>query len=75
VVLGDKRSLESLLHDITRIPITALQGTPLQGTPLSAFSELERMSWSDTRSTKKEEDMAYSLLGLFGVHMPIIYGE
>ncbi|KAK7990391.1 kinesin light chain 1 [Apiospora arundinis] len=68
--LGDKGSLKNLLHDITGIPISALQGTPL-----SDFSETERMSWSDTRKTKKEEDMAYSLLGLFGVHMPMIYGE
>ncbi|KAK8006763.1 Carbonic anhydrase [Apiospora arundinis] len=68
--LGDKRSLEGLLQEITMIPNTALQGLPL-----SDFSETERMSWSDTRSTKKEEDIAYSLLGIFGVHMPMIYGE
>lgn len=68
--LGDEKSFEGLLRDITRIPIAALRDTPV-----SEFSETERISWSDTRSTKKEEDMAYSLLGLFGVHMLMIYGE
>jgi len=33
------------------------------------------MSWADTRQTTREEDMAYSLLGIFDVHMPLIYGE
>ncbi|KAI1275681.1 kinesin light chain 1, partial [Xylaria sp. FL0933] len=68
--LGDKKSLERLIHDITGIPISALQGTPL-----ADFSDVELMSWSDNRHTKKEEDLAYCLLGIFRVHMPLIYGE
>lgn len=35
----------------------------------------ERMKWAEFRKTTKPEDMAYALLGLFGVHMPLIYGE
>lgn len=35
----------------------------------------ERMSWASTRVTTKVEDSAYSLMGLFDVHMPLIYGE
>jgi hypothetical protein len=27
------------------------------------------------RETKREEDAAYSLLGIFDIHMPLIYGE
>ncbi|KAI1346857.1 kinesin light chain 1 [Xylaria sp. FL0043] len=68
--LGDKKSLERLIHDITGIPISALQGTPLD-----EFSDVKLMSWSDNRQTKKEEDLAYCLLGIFRVHMPLIYGE
>jgi hypothetical protein len=68
--LGDKKSLERLLHEITGIAIAALQGTPL-----SEFSVRERMLWAKTRQTKREEDRAYSLLGIFGIHMPLIYGE
>jgi hypothetical protein len=68
--LGDKRSLEQQIHDRTGIAIPALRGVPL-----SAFSIDERMSWAKARQTKREEDKAYSLLGIFGVYMPLIYGE
>jgi hypothetical protein len=68
--LGDKKSLEQLLHEITGIACAALQGTLL-----SEFSVNERMSWAETRQTRREEDRAYSLLGIFGIYMPLIYGE
>ena len=35
----------------------------------------QRMSWFAGRSTSVEEDAAYCLLGLFGVNMPLLYGE
>ena len=34
-----------------------------------------RMSWASCRATTLEEDMAYCLLGLFNVNMPLLYGE
>ena len=34
-----------------------------------------KLSWAANRQTTREEDRAYSLLGLLGVHMPLIYGE
>ena len=43
--------------------------------PLSHFSVDERMSWAAKRETKRKEDKAYSLLGIFDIHMPLIYGE
>jgi hypothetical protein len=33
------------------------------------------MSWVDKRETTCKEDIAYSLLGIFDVNMPLIYGE
>ena len=33
------------------------------------------MSWAANRVTTREEDRAYSLMGLFDVNMPMIYGE
>ncbi|KAI4269768.1 MAG: hypothetical protein LQ337_007089 [Flavoplaca oasis] len=33
------------------------------------------MSWASRRITSREEDVAYCLLGLFNVHMPLLYGE
>lgn len=35
----------------------------------------EKMIWASQRRTTKIEDMAYSLLGLFNVSLPIAYGE
>jgi hypothetical protein len=69
--LGDKASLVHELHSITGISTEALL---LQKSVLD-FSVEERMSWLGQRNTKREEDLAYSLLGIFDVHMPLIYGE
>ena len=35
----------------------------------------QRMSWASKRITSRQEDIAYSLLGLFNVNMPLLYGE
>ncbi|KAF2185713.1 HET-domain-containing protein [Zopfia rhizophila CBS 207.26] len=35
----------------------------------------QRMAWASKRETAKIEDQAYCLMGLFGVNMPMIYGE
>lgn len=68
--LGDKRSLERQIHEITRIPLLALRGTPL-----SQFNVEDRLLWAETRQTTREEDRAYSMLGICGIYMPLIYGE
>jgi hypothetical protein len=68
--LGDKKSLEEQLHKITGIPVSALRGTPLSG-----FGVDERMLWVGNRETKRGEDKAYSLLGIFDISMPLLYGE
>lgn len=38
-------------------------------------SVAQKMSWASNRDTTKKEDMAYCLLGLFQVNMPVVYGE
>ena len=68
--LGDKKSLERQIHEITGITLQALQGKPL-----SYFSVDERMRWATTRRTTRKEDEAYCLIGIFNIHMPLIYGE
>ncbi|KAK4182140.1 HET-domain-containing protein [Podospora australis] len=35
----------------------------------------ERLSWAKGRQTTRPEDRVYSLLGLVGVNMPLLYGE
>jgi len=68
--LGDKKSLETLIHERTRIPLQALRGDPF-----SDFSITERIGWATQRQTTEEEDTIYCLLGLCGVSMLPIYGE
>lgn len=43
--------------------------------PLSKLCVAERMSWASLRETTREEDMAYCLMGILNVNMPILYGE
>ncbi|KAI9694181.1 MAG: hypothetical protein M1822_003452 [Bathelium mastoideum] len=68
--LGDKKSMEQQIHEITGVATRALQGFPL-----SEFTVDIRMSWAEKRTTTRKEDEAYCLLGIFNVHMPLIYGE
>ena len=67
---GTKLGLLQAISDVTRIARSALLGRPLQH-----FNVAERMSWAAMRATTRVEDRAYCLLGLFGIHMPLLYGE
>ncbi|KAI1069028.1 hypothetical protein LB507_006583 [Fusarium sp. FIESC RH6] len=69
-VIGTKRSLASGIGSVTGIPISVLRGA----NP-STYNIAERMSWASARTTTREEDLAYCLLGLFNVNMPLLYGE
>jgi len=69
-LLGNKSTLERHVCEITGIPAKALRGGFLPD-----FSIAERMSWAGRRQTTYEEDQAYSMLGIFDISMPIIYGE
>jgi hypothetical protein len=68
--LGDKATLEAQISQITGITPQALQRKRM-----FEFTVEERMSWVADRQTAKDEDKVYSLLGIFEVHMPLIYGE
>ncbi|KAI6041044.1 hypothetical protein EDC04DRAFT_2988074 [Pisolithus marmoratus] len=77
--IGNKVDLALTLSQITRIPAKVLK-EGLQKA-LSSGKDFERpsvaqiISWAADRTTTREEDRAYSLLGLLGVHMPMLYGE
>src|ERR1700759_2270422 len=60
--IGDRASLKQQICEITGIATDALSGKPL-----SQFSVDERLSWAEKRRTTREEDKAYSLLGIFDV--------
>ena len=65
------RALEAAISAITGVPECALHNYARS----MSYSAEERLSWSRSRKTTKEEDMSYSLLGIFDVTMPVIYGE
>ncbi|KAF5590989.1 beta transducin [Fusarium pseudocircinatum] len=44
-------------------------------TDFTSCSIAMRFSWASGRETTVEEDESYSLLGLFGISLPLIYGE
>ncbi|KIX97824.1 uncharacterized protein Z520_06602 [Fonsecaea multimorphosa CBS 102226] len=64
---------DSLLERITTI--TGIQREALSGYDLRYFSVAQRMAWASSRITTRKEDIAYSLLGIFDVNMPMLYGE
>jgi hypothetical protein len=68
--LGDKRSLEQLIHEITGLPVKALRNHPLD-----EFTVPERLEWAWNRETTEEEDIVYCLLGILDILMPLSYGE
>lgn len=73
----DRRSLSAedldFVEAISRI--TGIASLALQGEPPESFNIAQRMSWAADRQTSRIEDRAYSLLGLFDVNMPLLYGE
>jgi len=68
---GDKVSLQRTLSAITKIDEEVLADSSL----LPTIPVARRMSWAAKRQTTREEDLAYCLLGIFNVYMPLIYGE
>ncbi|KAJ5622373.1 heterokaryon incompatibility protein-domain-containing protein [Penicillium herquei] len=71
--LGSKNELCDLISDITGIRNIYLRGR--DDAARRRASVAERMSWAAKRETTRLEDKAYCLLGLFDVHMPLLYGE
>ncbi|KAF9885595.1 hypothetical protein FE257_012801 [Aspergillus nanangensis] len=69
--LGSKSDLSSLLSEITEIEEDVL----LKKSPLEDFSIAKRMCWASRRDTTRVEDRAYSLMGIFDINMPLLYGE
>ncbi|KAH8667022.1 heterokaryon incompatibility protein-domain-containing protein [Xylariales sp. PMI_506] len=69
--IGTRRSLTLLIESTTGIASMYLSGKE----QIQSATVARRMSWAATRQTSRKEDMAYSLLGLFDINMPLLYGE
>lgn len=84
---ADWRVLGAVLHKKSQIPsterllgcIVEVTGIPqevlLDSNELPATSVAQRLSWAANRTTTRVEDRSYSLFGLLGVNMPLLYGE
>lgn len=74
--MGYRDALAGQLARITGIAADLLSGPHLSILwALREYSVAQRMSWAANRQTTRPEDRAYSLLGLLGVSMPLLYGE
>jgi hypothetical protein len=68
--LGTKDTLRPLISATTGIPPSVLTTGDFH-----RFSVAQRFSWAANRQCTRVEDMAYSLMCLFDVNMPLLYGE
>ncbi|KAI0149475.1 heterokaryon incompatibility protein-domain-containing protein [Xylariaceae sp. FL1272] len=77
--VGTRLSLCHQLHEITSIPPSVLEresdSDMYRWHYLRSHSVSNKMKWAIGRRTTREEDMAYCLLGIFNVNMPLLYGE
>jgi hypothetical protein len=55
--------------------ITGIESSVLLTGEFESICAARRMAWAASRETTRIEDLAYSLFGIFGVNMPLIYGE
>jgi Heterokaryon incompatibility protein (HET) len=70
-LLGTKATLETELAMATGISSECIGGRK----SIWDESVATRMSWAAHRTTTRTEDIAYCLLGIFSINMPLLYGE
>ncbi|THU85582.1 hypothetical protein K435DRAFT_626403, partial [Dendrothele bispora CBS 962.96] len=68
--ISTRYGIRHVVSELTSIPVEVFERGRLDD-----YSIAQKMSWATSRKTTREEDMAYCLMGLFGVNMPPIYGE
>ncbi|KAI1654859.1 HET-domain-containing protein [Daldinia decipiens] len=67
----EQRIQDALTH-VTGIPESLIS---IPRSSLSQYSVAQKMSWAAHRLSTRIEDIAYSLLGIFEINMPLLYGE
>jgi hypothetical protein len=66
IEIGTKSSMRTLVQKISKISTLG---------DIDKACVAEKLSWASTRVTTRIEDLAYCLMGLFDVNMPLLYGE
>ncbi|KAI5360565.1 Putative heterokaryon incompatibility [Septoria linicola] len=69
--IGRQAEMLHQLSKATGIDVSALEDRH----NVPCFVAARKLSWASKRYTTRIEDQAYSLLGLMGVSMPLLYGE
>jgi hypothetical protein len=69
--LGEKKDHADLISQHCGIDKEILRGTA----PVDSASIAQRMQWASSRQTSRVEDIAYCLMGIFDINMPLLYGE
>ncbi|KAH6882029.1 heterokaryon incompatibility protein-domain-containing protein [Alternaria rosae] len=82
---GDRHTLSQTIFDITRIDLAVLRYGLVnrrhgymasdKAISLDTLCIARKMSWASSRITSRPEDVAYCLLGIFDINMPLLYGE
>ncbi|KAI8712793.1 HET domain-containing protein [Fusarium sp. LHS14.1] len=71
-----RSNLSKAISRATGIDERLLQDDRAKSGPILRSSSIaQRMSWASRRQTTRTEDLAYCLLGLFDINMPLLYGE
>lgn len=70
-IIGSKENLASEIEAVTGISFSIVT----RQTFIYDESIATRMSWATHRNTTRPEDIAYCLLGIFNINMPLLYGE
>ncbi|UPK95919.1 hypothetical protein LCI18_006854 [Fusarium solani-melongenae] len=74
--IDSRGNLSKVISSATRIDERLLQDNRAKAGPILRRSSIaQRMSWASKRQTTRIEDLAYCLLGVFDINMPLLYGE
>lgn len=68
--IGTRSGMAGEISEATEIPAAYMWGSPL-----AQASVAQKMSWISKRETTRIEDVAYCMLGIFDINMPLLYGE
>jgi len=67
-----KKDISEIIAEVTEIPWFYVSGGRDR---FEGASIAQKLSWASRRQTTRREDLAYCLLGIFGINMPLLYGE
>ncbi|KAK4173786.1 vegetative incompatibility protein HET-E-1 [Triangularia setosa] len=77
-LLAPKETLLTTISKVTGIAAKFIERRPRDSyapQPLFEAGVATKMSWLSRRETTRVEDMAYCMLGIFDINMPLLYGE